>query len=665
MTEPGDAMDNEVRCARCGRLNPGKNRFCTGCGAPLPTGSTTAKVSGLPRSALIAIVISCLVIALLAGGIAAGVVLLNRPPDVEMPTTASELEDSVQKASEYLNDEGKKLAEGKVEGAPVYSISARLDTGDNTISGREVVLYTNTTGDTLDRLVMRVYANAASIRGELKEVEISEVTVDGDSAGSSLQGSLLTITLPGGLAPGEQALVGLDFKEWIPEIAGGLTGLESMLGASEIENYGIFGRSEDIYNLGYWNPVIASYRDGKWESRETPVMGDVEDFEFSYYNVALDVPSNMVVAATGMPAGEESGGGRKVYGYTAGPVRDFGVQASISYKTENKKVGDTLVTSYYLEGTEKVGAETLEYACNALTQYSEHFGPYVYRRFNVCEAPLAGGAAGMEFAGQIMLGQMLYGDFGSLGLEMPEELDVGGETLDLEGMLEGLTGSLLGETLEFVAAHEVGHQWWGLGVGSDSIGHPWQDESLTNYSSVLYFRWQHGEEAAEKQLQMQLVMPYTTGTMFSGDAVVDTPVDGFAGDEQYVAAVYSKGALFYEALEEQMGSEAFLESLREYYEKYVFTNATPEELVACFEDNASDPGAVAALHQRWILEKHGEEDIGTMLPDMDILDQYFEDLLDGELDLGPLEDLLDEYLPGEDFDGDSAPLPSDEPEFSI
>jgi hypothetical protein len=196
----------------------------------------------------------------------------------------------------------------------------------------------------------------------------------------------------------------------------------------------------------------------------------------------------------------------------------------------------------------------------------------------------------------------------------------------------------------------VCHQWWGLVVGSDSIEHPWQDESLTNYCSVLYFKWQHGEEAAKKQVDSQLMLPYSTGQFIAGgDMVVDTPVYAFANQTQYTVIVYSKGALFFQALEKTMGSEAFNRSLAQYYARYSFREASPEDLMACFEQNSANAQEVAALHRRWIKERHAGEDIASSgVPGMDMLNDL---LKSNGIDMKQLEEMLKQYMPeGMDLD---------------
>ena len=605
---------------------------------------------------LIGLGVAVLVAALVAGGIIAGVILLHRPGPAKLPRTASELSSSIRTAERYLTSEGKELARGKTEGATVYSVNARLDTANDAVTGDEVVLFTNRTGDDLGEIVFRVYPNGSDIRGEKGEpVSISEARVDGGPASFKLKGSLLSVRLPDNLKPQGRALVEFQFTEHVPEISGDITGL---LGGSA-GGYGIFGHGDNVYNLGHFLPTIASYRDGRWENREIPAFGDIADYECSYYTVAFEAPGKFVTVGTGIELAERKGGSGTVHTFVGGPVRDFEIQASPDYKMASSKVGGTVVSSYYIKGAGKSGAKALEVGKTAIEQYSRHFGPYPYTRFNLCEAPLAGGAAGMEFTGQVLLGQILYGDLG-LGEGLSEGLeDLGG----LEDLMNLFGGGLVGDTLEFVIAHEVGHQWWGLGVGSDSIGHPWQDEALTNYSAVLYYRWVHGEEAADKEMELQLVMPYSAAGLFGGgDTVVDSPIDKFENQEQYMAVAYSKGALFFNELYNQMGAEAFDRSLSDYYHKYVFLNAMPEDLTNSFEANSKDPGAVAALYQRWIKEVHGDEDIAGGIPGLEGLEELLKDFGDKSgLDLGPLEDLLKEFMDQGGKPPENEPLPNTEP----
>jgi hypothetical protein len=60
-----------------------------------------------------------------------------------------------------------------------------------------------------------------------------------------------------------------------------------------------------------------------------------------------------------------------------------------------------------------------------------------------------------------------------------------------------------------------------------------------------------------------------------------------------------------------MGDEAFFAALRSYYDTYWFRIAAPEDLKEIARKQLPEKGAqIDALFQRWMEEKHGDEDIG-------------------------------------------------------
>ncbi|HEY5494486.1 MAG TPA: M1 family aminopeptidase [Candidatus Anoxymicrobiaceae bacterium] len=578
------------------------------------------------------IVISAALVLLLVAGVSAGAVVaissIKHPSPA--PTTAEAMRASVSQAQGYLNSSGRQLAAGKDKSAPIYSATVKLDTVAKTVSGTERLLYTNRTGVPLTELVFRVYANSPTVSPNGNAATITGVSAAGLPATPTLVGSLLHVPLTATLGAGKDTLLTMTFSEGIPEVSGGID-ISQLMGGTTASGYGVFGHSTDIYDLGYFLPTVTTYGPGGWDSREAPAFGDVSNFDCAYYSVSIDVPSDYVVAAAGMPMGQGGSGGRETYDFRGGPMRDFSVQASPNYQTASASVGETAVTAYFLKATPDVGGQVLGFARDALAQYNKHFGSYPYRRFNVCEAPLGGGAGGMEFAGQVQIAQMLYAGAGGLNLGQGS-------------LLGGIAGGL-GDMLEFTVAHEVCHQWWGLVVGSDSIEHPWQDESLTNYCTVLYFGWQHGAESAQQQVDSELMLSYSTAKMLGApDMVVDSPVYAFKDQTVYSAIVYSKGALFFQALQKNMGEQAFDKSLSDYYQRYSFGNPTPDELMACFESNGNAT-TIAALDTRWIHELHANEDIPVTATANNLLNNLMQQLGDSGIDMNQLNDLMKQYLP--------------------
>jgi len=83
------------------------------------------------------------------------------------------------------------------------------------------------------------------------------------------------------------------------------------------------------------------------------------------------------------------------------------------------------------------------------------------------------------------------------------------------------------------------------------------------------------------------------------DAVVNQPVSSFDGWEQYDTIVYLKGALFFDALQEEVGDETYFEIMRRYYEEYKYGIATPDGLMRIAEEVSGRD--LDELYRRWIL----------------------------------------------------------------
>jgi aminopeptidase N len=175
------------------------------------------------------------------------------------------------------------------------------------------------------------------------------------------------------------------------------------------------------------------------------------------------------------------------------------------------------------------------------------------------------------------------------------------------------------DSLEFAVAHMVAHQWWGATVGSDPEREPVLDESLAHWSALLYYREAYGAGRAASASDDQLRGVYEIYRTFGGE---DLPADRAARDYrnsfQYAAIVDSKGALMFDALEKLMGAERVFTALRRYYEANRLEIAEANDLVGAFIAEAPLPErrAVARTFDRWLSERHGDEDIAPPNPQL-------------------------------------------------
>jgi aminopeptidase N len=378
--------------------------------------------------------------------------------------------------------------------------------------------------------------------------------------------------------------------------------LQQLYGKQAQAGYGILGHAAGVFNLGYFYPVLAAREGGSWVVAEPAGMGDMAHFEVANFLVKVIAPQNMVVVSSGIRVGDNpQGSGESAARETVllgTGLRNFALQLSTRYEIQQKTVDGVRVRFVHVDEHGQAAQEILDQAASALAAFQKLFGPYPWPELDVVEAPLTGGAGGVEYPGLVTI---------AMGLSAGP---TGNPSADLIGMLLQQT-----QTTEYVLAHEVAHQWWHGLVGSDSNAHPFLDEALANYSAVLYFEARHGQEQAGDQLQLQLVLPYQLMRMFGGpDGPVDRPTRAFSNQLEYSAIVYGKGALFYHALRRQIGQKRFLACLKSYARRQAFTQTNPDGLVKHLASCSGRDAQVRRLYARWIQERHADEDIGLLDP---------------------------------------------------
>lgn len=519
----------------------------------------------------------------------------------------------------YQSNPARKLGVSRLSDLPLYQIDMELNSVLGTFEASQEIIFRNPWKENLTDIVLRIYPNAPHLTQKNEgNLEITQLTVDGQkTAWTQVNKTTLRIPLKKPCPPGERVLLSLKYRAVVPRLApgsarlgGGIQDvLQQMQGKENPQGYGVYARGEGIYNLGFFYPIIPAKTDQGWDTGSPAGMGDVANFDVANYLLKLRVPKTMVVASSGVVLGERplgSGPADKKEIYLLGTaLRDFALQCSTRYLMKEKKVGGVRVRYFHVEEAAGRADAILTYAADALRTFQKLFGPYPYPELDVAQAPLVGGAGGVEYPG-----------LATVALAITAEPSG-------EDPMAGLMAALLKSTksVEFVVAHEVAHQWWHALVGSDSNRHPFLDEALANYAAVLYFEHKHGQKAAEQQLQLELVMPYQLHRVMGGsDGRVDRPVKGFASQLEYAALVYGKGALFFNALRKAFGKKAFLRFLRTYATRLAFRQATPADLVRVAIRVFGKKRRVKVLYKRWIEENHGDEDIGTLdLSDLDRL----------------------------------------------
>jgi len=346
-----------------------------------------------------------------------------------------------------------------------------------------------------------------------------------------------TVTVALAATAGQMFSLTLCFSGQIPEFA-------------HAGGYGSYAWSTRAVVLSQAYPILAPW-DGAWVAHPAFAWGDSIVAGVADYGLDLTVPEGWTVVASGVET-EISPGQYRIEGKN---LRELAFVLLRGYEVQTALVGGVVVRSFFRPEHRAAGHAALDVTSEAIGVFEEHLGPHPFPELDVVSIPLRG-AAGIEYPGLIFAGESYYGRYPQDPLFFP-----------------------------MIFAHEVAHQWWYAEVGNDQVAEPWVDEALATYTSGLYFAtgfrfqeilryWEdgYGRAAARK----------------SG-ATMASPLWAFPNGDGYGGIVYSGGALFFHALRERMGDDAFFHALVRYREEFRWGLAQGADLLRILAEESPLP----------------------------------------------------------------------------
>ncbi|MFN2480778.1 MAG: M1 family aminopeptidase [Pyrinomonadaceae bacterium] len=525
-----------------------------------------------------------------------------------------------------------------VGGRTHYRINLKLDFDARTFAGGERVRWVNRDDRPASVLYFHLYPNlrdpassaappppqaapAAAPEQPAPDEPRLEVTAVRASAPSAQAlaftledgGATLRVQLREAVAPNGLTEVEIAFKGSVPEINAD----ETSLSAHVVQQVGAALRdtretrrardtdfaSRGVMVLGSFHPVLAVRDGGDWLRKTELTVGDTVFNDAADYDVSIEAPAAVKLYTSGEEVrggGAGGGGGGAETRHFAGEgLRSFALVAGRALRSAERTVAGVQLRSVYMADHEKVGARVLAVASEAASTYVSRFGPLPFKSITVAEAPLVAGLGSTEFAGLAVIASAFYVDFDAPSMRnLPEMIREQRTSVE--------------DSLEFAAAQGVAHQWWGAVVGSDPERAPVLDEALEHWSALLYVQDVHGAERARLAQEDQLRGVYQIYRTFGGeDMAAERPAREYRNSFQYAAIVVSKGSLMFATLRQLLGEERFFRALRSYYEANRFEVAEMGDLRAAFvaEAELQQRRAVSRVFNRWLSEKHGDEDI--------------------------------------------------------
>lgn len=492
-----------------------------------------------------------------------------------------------------------------------YRLHASLDARTGRIDGRGALRYLNRSPDTLRTLVLQLPQNlfapgaphveAVPVTGGMTVQGLCVARAGGtswrtpvpascatDSTATRepalvIDGTVATLPLARPLAPGDSLELLARWHFVLPRA-----------GAPRM------GTDRSVFMVGYWYPQFAVHDDVVgWQADPYLATGEFY-MDPADYDVAVTVPSAMLVASSGTlrnahevlrPAvrdrlhratrslspvqvvGERERGAdaatlpgeRHTWRFTATNVRDFAFYASADVVWD---AGAAVIPRAQGGGTDTVLVQALyrpsrrdwrravDYLRVSIELYSRYLWPYGARQMTAVEGVVEG------------------------GMEYP-----------------ALTVATAGSPRELftVLAHEVAHMWFPMEVGSDERRFAWMDEGLASWLERVALRAETGTDDDVDGIPDF----WRTLARGRGEESVLHQSDRFRSLVTYSVAAYERPVVAFRAFVAEYGDSALVAGLRAYGEAWRGRHPYPPDFVRMVFAAAGDQRD--AFAREWLL----------------------------------------------------------------
>lgn len=320
------------------------------------------------------------------------------------------------------------------------------------------------------------------------------------------------------------------------------------------------GMTDGIFTWRFgWFPLLVE-DDGTYAERDG-VLVHGEDGAFPLVLPQVDVdaefslPSDVRFYAGAdavLDLGLSEDGARRVRTRNESSTRSLAITFGTSYD-EYELDGPTPIRVAYFEGHENTARLLATYARDILAEYEGRYGAYPRSVLTIVENPSTAGDA-FSADGVVWLSTRFF-----------THRDV-------------LLPEILHRVTEYVLAHEIAHQWFGVGMGVDLDAEGWLSEGLAQYASVSYFERAHGadepnlidvrgegilEEYVSRlfgylNLREHLIeLPYLTSVWSAFDEELVKPASDLDYANETSTRLYDKGYVVARALAAAVGEETF------------------------------------------------------------------------------------------------------------
>lgn len=483
-----------------------------------------------------------------------------------------------------------------------YTLNVRLDTTLNELEGTAVIRYTNNSPDSLHTLWL--YLDQQTYRADARSNYFTGITPGGHTEGYTL--SSVKVQQGATAFDADYNITDTRLQIRLKNALAGKGGRVTLMIRYRYEVPGDFGNRTDfvetrngkIFEIAQWYPRMCVYDDRQgWNT--LPFLGAGEFYdEYGDFDYSVTVPWDMIVAGSGElvdptqvltdkqqqrltaarasdktvmirsaaeigdPSCRPVHSGTLTWHFKMQNTRDVAFGASRAYIWDAARVNlpggkKSLAMSVY--PVESAGPAAWDRATEYLKSSMEYFSQqwFVYPwPVAINEAGIAGG---MEYPGIVF---------------------------------DGITDK--GAELYWVTAHEIGHNWFPMIVGSDERTYGWMDEGFNTFIDIYASdNFNHGEYAPKRDGEyapgggnpVDEILPYLNDPQAP---VIFTRADAIPEKYRH-PLVYFKPALGLVLLREQvLGKERFDYAFRRYIRSWAYRHPGPYDFFRTMENEAGE-----------------------------------------------------------------------------
>lgn len=445
-----------------------------------------------------------------------------------------------------------------------YEMDIDMNVNNYQYDGKQKLVYTNNSPDTLTQVFYHLYFNAFQPGSEmdirsrtiadadsrvqdrianLKEDEIGFIKVNslkqnGDKLAYSVAGTILEVTLKKPIPPGGQSTFKMDFKGQVPV---------------QIRRSGRNNAEGVALSMTQWYPKMAEYDFEGWHP--DPYIAREFHGVWGDFDVKITIDADYTLGGTGyLQNGNEVGHGYQEKGvkpgktkrgkytwhFVAPNVHDFTWAADPDYIHDTLEAENGVKLHFLYKNDPEIidNWKKLQPKTAAILSYlNKHVGTYPYKQYSVIQ----GGDGGMEY-----------------------------------GMCTLITGKRNFGSLVGVTAHEFAHTWFQFLLASNEAKHEWMDEGFTSYISAHAMNTVMDENKENPTAGSYIGYYRLVESGF--EQPQSTHADRYDRNFAYGVAAYSKGAVFLSQLEYVIGKENVAKTLKKYFDDFAFKHPTPNDI---------------------------------------------------------------------------------------